>query len=123
MLQGKVEEAIALGKKAIAMAPSLDANYYIVGMTMDFAGRFEEAIALCKDAMRLNPFYPARYLKTYGMSCLMADHTEEALAAFKELLERAKRSEFPPLFPHLGLCAVYAELEKRKKQGPIPEKS
>ncbi|MCG6537360.1 MAG: hypothetical protein L7F78_22280, partial [Syntrophales bacterium LBB04] len=107
LLQGRVEEAIALGKKAIAMAPSLDANYYIFGMTMDFAGRFEEAIAPCKNAMRLNPFYPARYLRTYGMSCLMADRKEEALTAFKELLQRAQKGELPPLFPHLGLCAVY----------------
>jgi len=113
LLQGKVEEAIALGKKAIDMAPSLDANYIISGMTLDFAGRFEEAIPLFKNAMRLNPFYPARYLKTYGMSCLMADRKEEALNAFKELLQRAQRGESPPpLVSHLGLCAVYAELGK-----------
>jgi adenylate cyclase len=115
LLQGKVEEAIALGKKAIAMAPSLDANYYIFGMTVDFAGRFEEAIPLIKTAMRLNPFYPARYLRTYGMSCLMADRKEEALAAFKELLERAQRGEIPPLLAHLGLCAAYAELGKEEE--------
>lgn len=111
MLQGKVEEALALGKKAIDMAPSLDANYIIFGMTLDFAGRFEEAIPLFKTAMRLNPFYPARYLKTYGMSCLMAGRKEEALTAFKELLQRGRRGELPPpLVSHLGLCAVYAEL-------------
>jgi len=111
LLQGKVEESIALGKKAIDMAPSLDVNYIIFGMTLDFAGRFEEAIPLFKNAMRLNPFYPARYLKTYGMSCLMADRKEDALTAFKELLQRAQRGELPPpLVSHLGLCAVYAEL-------------
>jgi adenylate cyclase len=111
LLQGKVEEAIDFGKKAIDMAPSLDANYIIFGMTLDFVGRFEEAIPLFKSAMRLNPFYPARYLKTYGMSCLMADRREEALTAFKELLQRAQRGELPPpLVSHLGLCAVYAEL-------------
>jgi adenylate cyclase len=115
LLQGKVEEAIALGKKAIDMAPSLDANYIIFGVTMDFAGRFEEAVPLFKNAMRLNPFYPARYLKFYGMSCLMADRKEEALTAFKELLQRAQKGEFPPLVSHLGLCAVYAELGKEKE--------
>jgi len=115
LLQGKVEEAIALGKKAIAMASSLDTNYLIFGMTMDFAGRFEEAIPLFKNAMRLNPFCPARYLKFYGMSCLMADRKEEALTAFQELLQRAQKGEFPPLVSHLGLCAVYAELGKEKE--------
>ena len=111
LLQGKVEEAIALLKKAIEMAPSLETNYVIFGVTMDLEGRFEEAIPLFKDAMRLNPFYPARYLKSYGMSCLMADRKEEALTAFKELLQRAQRGELPPaLVSHLGLCAVYAKL-------------
>jgi adenylate cyclase len=111
LLQGKVEEAVALGKKAVDMAPSLDANYIIFGMTLDFAGRFEEAIPLFKAAMRLNPFYPARYLKTYGMSCLMAGRQEEALTAFKELLQRGRRGELPPpLVSHLGLCAVYVDL-------------
>ncbi len=115
LLQGKIEEAIALGKKAIDMAPSLDANYIIFGITLDFAGRFEEAIPLFKNAMRLNPFYPAGRLKFYGMSCLMADRKEEALTAFKELLQRAQKGEFPPLVSHLGLCAVYAELGKEKE--------
>jgi adenylate cyclase len=115
LLQGKVEEAIALCKKAIDMAPSLDANYIIFGVTMDFAGRFEEAIPLFKNAMRLNPFYPVRYLKFYGMSCLMADRKKEALTAFQELLQRAQKGEFPPLVSHLGLCAVYAELGKEKE--------
>ena len=115
LLQGKIEEAIALGKKAIDMAPSLDANYIIFGITLDFAGRFEEAIPLFKNAMRLNPFYPAGRLKFYGMSCLMADRKEEALTAFKELLQRAQKGEFPLLVSHLGLCAVYAELGKEKE--------
>jgi adenylate cyclase len=115
LLQGKIEEAIALGKKAIDMAPSLDANYIIFGITLDFAGRFEEAIPLFKNAMRLNPFYPAGRLKFYGMSCLMADRKEEALTAFKELLQRAQKGEFSPLVSHLGLCAVYAELGKEKE--------
>jgi TolB-like protein/Flp pilus assembly protein TadD len=114
LLQGKIEEAITFGRKAIDMAPSLDTNYIIFGMTMDFAGKFDQAIPLIKDAMRLNPFFPARYLRVYGMSCLMADHKEEALASFSQLLERAQKGEIPPLFAHLGLCAVYAKLGKEE---------
>jgi adenylate cyclase len=112
LLQGKLEEAIALGEKAIAMGPSLDTNYLIMGIIMDFAGRFEDAIEFFKKAMRLNPFYSVSWLRYYGMSCLMAGREEEALTAFKELLRGAKRGEYPPLFPHLALCAVYAELGK-----------
>jgi len=112
LLQGKVEEATAFCRKAIDMAPSLDMNYLIFGITMDFAGNFDEAIPLFKKAMRLNPFYPARYLGYYGMACLMAGRKEEALSAFKEYLERAQRGESPLLSAHLGLSAVYAELGK-----------
>jgi adenylate cyclase len=112
LLQGKVEEATAFCRKAIDMAPSLDMNYLIFGITMDFAGNFDEAIPLFKKAMRLNPFYPARYLGYYGMACLMAGRKEEALNAFKEYLERAQRGESPLLSAHLGLSAVYAELGK-----------
>jgi tetratricopeptide (TPR) repeat protein len=112
LLQGKVKEATAFCRKAIDMAPSLDMNYLIFGITMDFAGNFDEAIPLFKKAMRLNPFYPARYLGYYGMACLMAGRKEEALNAFKEYLERAQRGESPLLSAHLGLSAVYAELGK-----------
>ena len=115
LLQGKVEEATAFCRKAIDMAPSLDMNYLIFGITMDFAGNFDEAIPLFKKAMRLNPFYPARYLGYYGMACLMAGRKEEALSAFKEYLERAQRGDYPVLSAHLGLSAVYAELGNEKE--------
>jgi adenylate cyclase len=115
LLQGKVEEAIALGKKAIDMAPSLDTNYIIFGRAMDFDGKFDEAIPLFEKAMRLNPFYPATYVRYYGMSCFMANRKEEALTAFKECLERAQRGEYSLLSAHLMLCAVYAELGKEEE--------
>jgi adenylate cyclase len=115
LLQGKVEEATAFCRKAIDMAPSLDMNYIIFGITMDFAGNFDEAIPLFKKAMRLNPFYPAGYLKYYGMSCFMADRKEAALTAFKDCFERAQRGEYPLLSAHLMLCAVYAELGKEEE--------
>ena len=110
LLQGKIDEAIAIGKKAIDMAPNLDTNYAQLASTMRFAGRFEESIQLFNKAMRLNPFYPAIYLNGYSTSLLMAKRYKEALDAYKVLLDRAQKDEFPPLFAHLGLCAVYAEL-------------
>jgi adenylate cyclase len=108
--QGKIDDAIALGKKAIAMGPSLSINYALLSSTMRYAGRFEESIALMKKAMRLNPFYPVIYLNSYGTSLLMAKRYKEALDVYKELLNRAQKGDFAPLFAHLGLCAVYAEL-------------
>jgi tetratricopeptide (TPR) repeat protein len=115
LLQGKIDEAIAIGKKAIDMAPNLDTNYAILSGTMRFAGRFEESIQLYKKAMRLNPFYPAIYLYGYSTGLLMAKQYNEALDAYKVLLDRAQKGEFPPLLAHLGLCAVYAELENAEE--------
>ncbi|MDB4442826.1 tetratricopeptide repeat protein [bacterium] len=110
LLQGKIDEAIAIGKKAINMAPNLDTNYATLSGTMRYAGRFDESIPLMKKAMRLNPFYPAIYLYGYSTSLLMAKRYKEALDAYNELLVRAQKGEFPPFFAHVGLCAVYAEL-------------
>jgi adenylate cyclase len=110
LLQGKIDEAIAIGKKAITMAPNLDTNYATLSGIMRYAGKFEESIQLYKKAMRLNPFYPAIYLYGYSTSLLMAKHYKEALDAYNNLFDRAQKGEFPPFFAHLGLCAVYAEL-------------
>jgi len=110
LVQGKTDEAIALGKKAIAMAPNLGINYALLSSTMLYAGRFEESIALRMKALRLNPFYPAFYLLNYGNALVMAKRYEEALDVYKKLLDRAQQGEFPPFLAHLGLCAAYAEI-------------
>jgi adenylate cyclase len=111
--QGRLEEAIVAGDKSIDMGPSVDVNYALIAGVMTYAGRFDEAIALFKDAMRLNPYYPAIYLRGIGISYLMAGHYEEALETYKQLLNRAQKGEFPPIFAHLCLSAVYAELDKK----------
>lgn len=113
--QGKLEEAIYAVKKSINMSPSVDANYAMAAGIMYYAGRFDEAIALFKNAMRLNPYYPAIYLRGIGISYLLAGHNEEALETYKQLLKRAEKGEFPPIFAHLGLSAVYAELDKKEE--------
>jgi len=115
LFQGKIDEAIALGKKAIAMAPNLGTNYSLLSGTMRYTGRFEESIALMKKAIRLDPFCPAIYLSGYGSSLLMAKRYEEALDVYKKLLDRAQKGEFPPFIAHLGLCAAYAETGKEEE--------
>jgi tetratricopeptide (TPR) repeat protein len=109
LMQGKIDEAITLGEKAIAMAPNMSITYALLSGTMLYAGRFEESIALREKSMRLDPFYPAIYLVSYGRALLMAKRYEEALGAYKELLNRAQKGEFTPFIAHLGLCAAYAE--------------
>jgi len=115
MMQRQFEQAIAVGEKAIALGPSYDLPYFSLSYIMRHAGRFEESIVLVKKAMRLNPCYPAYYLYTLGTSCSFAGRYEEALEAWKRLLERAQKGEYPPDLAHLGLSVVYMELGREEE--------
>ena len=115
MLQGKLDEAITFAEKAIAMGPSIDTNYRMLGIIMSYAEKFEEAIALYNKMMRLNPFYSLAHLRDYAMCCLMAKRYAVARDSFNELHQRAKKEEYFMLAAHLGLCAVYANLGKAEQ--------
>jgi tetratricopeptide (TPR) repeat protein len=62
---------------------------------MTYAGRFEEAITLAKKALRLTPYYPAWYLSILGRAYQLSGRHEEALAAYKLLLDRSRKGEVP----------------------------
>jgi adenylate cyclase len=115
MMQGQFEQAIALGEKAIALGPSQDLPYYVLGFIMGYAGRFEEAIALTKKAMRLNPCYPANYLRMIAHNLFLAGRYEEALEAYKKTLELDQKGGGPSLLDHLGLSALYIELGREEE--------
>ncbi len=107
MAQGQVEQAIAVGKRAIALGPGHDLSYASLSNTMRYAGRFEESIPLMKKAIRLNPRYPAWYITVLGYDYFFTERYEEAIEAFERVLERAQKGEYPPLFAHLYLSAAY----------------
>ena len=111
-MQGQIEQAIATGKKAIALGPSHDLPYSILSNTMRYVGRYEESIALMEKAMRLNPYYPAFYLSTLGKDYFFLQRYDEAIEVFTRLLERAQKGEYPPLYVHLDLSANYSEIGK-----------
>jgi adenylate cyclase len=115
MLKGQFDKAITVGKKAIAMDPSSDLPYIILSDTMRYAGRFEESIALIKKAMRLSPYYPAYFIANLAHSSFFARRYEEALEAYKRLLECAQKREYPLLAVYLGLSAVYMEFGKEEE--------
>ncbi len=91
--QGHFEEAIALGKKSIALGPNIALMYPIFAHTLFYAGRFEEAIAIGKKGIRLQPYYPAWYLSSLGLSYRMTGRYDEALKIFNTQLSRAKQGE------------------------------
>ena len=106
MLQGKLEEAITLGKKAIAMGPSIDTNYAILGQIMSYAGKFEEAIVPSKEAIRLNPFPAIWYYWLLGRAYFMRGQYNEAIITSKKAVQRNPDN----LYAHIILTACYSSL-------------
>ena len=82
---------------------------------MCYAGRFEESIALAKKAMRLNPNYPAYYTAILVQNYFFTKRYEEAVELGKQVLERAQKGEYTPVFAHLGLSIAYMKLGKEKE--------
>ena len=115
MFQGKYEEAIAEGEKAVALEPN-EANHYArLGTVLRTAGRADEAIANMNKAMRLNPHYPAWYLFDLGGAYEILGQYNEALATWNRLLERSLKGESNPLLVHQWLVITYARLGQMEK--------
>jgi len=113
--QSHFEEAIALGKKSIALGPNIALMYPIFARTLFYAGRFEEAIVMSKKGIRLQPYYPVWYLTYLGLSYRMTGRYDEALKIFNTQLSRAEQSETSRKNCHLRLADVYSELGEYKK--------
>jgi adenylate cyclase len=114
LFQRQYEESIAEGERAIALGPNDATSHVLLAHTMFYAGRFEEAITLAMKAMRLTPYYPAWYLSILAQSYEMAGRYEEALAAYKQLLDRSRKGEAPALWSHTGLVVLYMELGRQE---------
>ena len=114
-MQGKYDEALAEGEKAVAMEPNAAVHYARLATVFRYAGRPNEAIANVKKAMRLNPYYPAWYLIDLAAAYDMAGQYNEALATWNKLLERSLKGEFFPLFVHEWLAITYVSLGQMEK--------
>jgi len=88
LLQGKHDEAVAEGEKAVALLPSSAFANFQLGAFLAYADRPEEAISVAQNALRLNPFPNDWQLWFLGAAYSMAGRDEEALAYYKEAQER-----------------------------------
>ena len=88
MNQGKHDEAIDEGKKAVALVPSVAMNQCTLGVFLAWADQPEEAILVLKNASRLNPFPTDWQLVYSGIAYMIAGRFEEALVYFKKAQER-----------------------------------
>jgi adenylate cyclase len=115
LLQGKYDDALAEGQKAIGMEPNAAVHYARMATALRYAGRPAEAIANSKKAMRLNPYYPAWYLYDLGAAYEMGGQYNDALATWKKLLERSLKGEFPPIEVHEYFAITYTRLGQMEK--------
>jgi len=110
LAQGQYDQAIEMGRRSIELGPNIPVNYLALGYILCYTGHFEEAIAMGEKAIRLHPFCPWFYQFHLAMSYGMAGRYEEALALYREVLDRAQKEAFNPLFAYIGLAEVYSEV-------------
>ena len=82
---GRLDEAIAAYRRAIALKPSLAAAYYNLGSTLRQKGRFDEAIAAFGFAIQLQPDHAAAH-NNLGGTLQEADRLDEAIAAYRRAI-------------------------------------
>ena len=110
LAQRQYERAIEMGRRSLELGPNMPANYRILSEILCYAGNFEEAITLGEKAVRLHPFCPWHYLTTLARSYRMAGRYEEALALYRQVLNRAQKEALNPLPIYIGLADVYSEM-------------
>jgi TolB-like protein len=84
--QGRHDEAITEGERAVAMDPNDADSYVALAGALNLAGKPEKALLLMEKAMRLNPHYPTSYLYELGLAHFSMEEYEEAAVALKQAL-------------------------------------
>jgi adenylate cyclase len=108
---GKHDEAIAEGKKAVALVPSNALNNACLGTFLAWSDQPEEAILVLKNASRLNPFPIDWQLLYFGNAYYIAGRYEEALAYYKKAQERNPDNMWSYVFQ----AAIYGHLDREEE--------
>jgi TolB-like protein/Tfp pilus assembly protein PilF len=117
LLQGKHDEAIAEGKKAVALVPSSALSNATLGTFLAWADRPKEAILVLKNALRLNPFPIDWQLLYFGNAYLIAGRYEEALSYYKKAQERNPDN----IWSYFFQASIYGHLD-REEEARAPAK-
>jgi serine/threonine protein kinase/TolB-like protein/Flp pilus assembly protein TadD len=103
---GRLDEAIALGKKVASLDPLNVATLSNLGLHALFAGRLEEAATALKKVLELNPDFPVSRV-LLGRVLLAQGRSGEALGE----MER----EPDPVWRLYGLCLAYPAAGRTKE--------
>ncbi len=98
------DTAIAEGERGVALNPSGSLTRFYYGQSLIYVGKPEEAVPVLQKAVRLNPFGPDYLYLSYGSALRMTGRFEEAVSAYKKVLQRSPNN----IFAHLGLAATYS---------------
>jgi adenylate cyclase len=104
LARGEYEKAIAKGEQAYALDSNSSHVLAALAYSLQYAGRAEEAIEFYEKAIRLDPIPPSWFLFGLGRSYCDAARYEEAIVAYKKLLDRTPND----LWAHIGLTATYS---------------
>lgn len=107
----KYDQAIAEGKRGVALLPNGAEAYEQYGHILLFAGHPEEAIPTLQKAIRLNPISEVNQLNLLGLAYLSTNRFEEAVSVLKQALR--KDPDNPMI--HIHLAAGYAFLGREKE--------
>lgn len=110
-MAGKLEQAIELYKRSIALFPTAEAHTFL-GWTYSFQERYEEAIAECHHAIAVDPEFGNPY-NDIGSYLIALGRPREAIP-WLEQATRAKRYD-PRHFPWANLGRVYEMLKEPDK--------
>ena len=105
------DKAIAEGERAVALNPNGATVIAYYALSLDFACRSEEAIPLFQKAIRLNLHGPIFYYHNFGNALFMTGRYEEAVSAYKKVIQRAPNN----MWAHLMLAATYSKMGREKE--------
>ena len=108
MIEGELDEAVALGQQSLEAAPG-NATYNAGNaMIMLYAGKFDASIEFMKKAKRLSPHSPTWYDLILGRAYAMKRDYKSATSTFSRIATE-KTSSTIAAGAHTGLAFVYSE--------------
>jgi adenylate cyclase len=105
-VEGRFDAAIEGVNRAVAKSPNDALIWLYLARVLVNVERPEEGEKAVRHAMRLNPFYPINHLSVLGDALVHQGKSQEALAAFKEMVSRQPNS----VSAHLQLARLNSSL-------------
>jgi serine/threonine protein kinase/TolB-like protein/Tfp pilus assembly protein PilF len=102
--QRRHTEALAAAARAVVLDPNYADGMVLMASVLCYDGKTENTVGLIQRAVRLNPRFPVNYPFHLGQCYFAMGRYEEAIAAFRQALDRNPLSERELLW----LAAAYA---------------